>query len=93
LEIRSILFICFNITLVNYTRRLLAEKGIPLGRDGVQVKPFYELCSEIIGDRSNTADKIGQVVEAARCPHSGIAVIYTLKNLDQAGEPLLKKTL
>jgi len=49
-HIKSILFVCFNITLVNYIRRLLAKKGVPFGRDGVQVKHFYELCSEIIGE-------------------------------------------
>jgi len=48
--IKNILFVCFNITLVNYIRRLLAEKGVPFGQDGVRVKHFYELCSEIIGE-------------------------------------------
>ena len=49
-KIKSILFICYNITLANYIRRLLAEKGVPFGRNGVQVKHFYELCSKIIGE-------------------------------------------
>jgi len=49
-KIKSILFICYNITLANYIRRLLAENGVPFGRNGVQVKHFYELCSEIIGE-------------------------------------------
>lgn len=49
-SIQSILFVCFNITLVNYIRRLLSEKGVPFGGKGVQVKPFYELCAEIIGE-------------------------------------------
>jgi len=49
-HIKSILFVCFNITLVSYIRRLLAGKGVPFGKDGVQVKHFYELCSEIIGE-------------------------------------------
>jgi hypothetical protein len=35
-----------------------------------------------------TAAKIGQVVEAEGCPYSEIAVIYTLKKPDPAGEPL-----
>lgn len=48
--IKSILFICYNMMLINYIRRLLAEKGVPFGRDGVQVKHFYELCSEILGE-------------------------------------------
>ena len=49
-EIKNILFVCFNITLVNYIKRLLADKGIPLGKNGVQVFHFYQLCSEIIGE-------------------------------------------
>lgn len=50
-KIKSILFVCYNITLVNYIRRLLGEKGIPFGKEGVQVKQFFELCGEIIGER------------------------------------------
>ena len=40
--IRNILFVCYNITLVNYIRRLLADKHVPLGR----TKPLRgSLCS------------------------------------------------
>ncbi|MFC1516894.1 UvrD-helicase domain-containing protein, partial [Thermodesulfobacteriota bacterium] len=49
-DIKNILFVCFNITLVNYIKRLLANKGVPLGEHGVQVFHFYQLCSEIIGE-------------------------------------------
>lgn len=49
-QIQSILFVCFNITLVNYIRRLLSEKGVPFGSKGVQIKPFYVLCAEIVGE-------------------------------------------
>ncbi|MBN1546225.1 MAG: AAA family ATPase [Syntrophaceae bacterium] len=49
-KIKSILFVCYNITLVNYIRRLLGEKGVPFGIGGVQVKHFFELCAEIIGE-------------------------------------------
>ncbi|MBL7179014.1 MAG: AAA family ATPase [Desulfobacterales bacterium] len=49
-DIKNILFVCFNITLVNYIKRLLADKGAPLGENGVQVFHFYQLCSEIIGE-------------------------------------------
>ncbi len=45
------MFVCYNITLVNYIRRLLGEKGIPFGKEGVRVKQFFELCGEIIGER------------------------------------------
>ena len=67
--IKNILFVCFNITLVNYIRRLLAEKGVPFGQDGVQVKHFYELCSEIIGEpveyESEGSDYYEMVAEEA----------------------------
>jgi hypothetical protein len=49
-QINNILFVCYNITLVNYIRRLLAGKKVSLGENGVTVHHFYELCSEIIGE-------------------------------------------
>jgi hypothetical protein len=49
-KINNILFLCYNITLVNYIRRLLADKKVPLGENGVTVQHFYELCSVIIGE-------------------------------------------
>lgn len=49
-DIKTILFVCFNITLVDYIRRLLADKGVPLGENGLQVFHFYQLCSKIIGE-------------------------------------------
>ena len=49
-QINTILFVCYNITLVNYIRRLLSAKKVPLGENGVTVHHFYELCSEIIGE-------------------------------------------
>jgi len=49
--IRSILFVCFNITLVNYIKRLFANKKIPIGKDGVEVMHFYRLCSDILDER------------------------------------------
>jgi hypothetical protein len=48
--IKSILFVCYNITLVNYVKRILSAKGVPIGESGVKVCHFYELCSEIIGE-------------------------------------------
>ena len=49
-DIHNILFVCYNITLVNYIRRLLSEKKVPLGDASVTVCHFYELCAEIIGE-------------------------------------------
>ncbi len=48
-HIKKILFVCYNITLVNYIKRLLSDKKVPLGENGVEVLHFYELCSKILG--------------------------------------------
>ena len=48
---KRILLVCYNIALVSYLRRLLQEKGIVLGEDGVHVLHFYELCSRILGEK------------------------------------------
>jgi len=50
-EIENILFVCYNITLVNYIKRLLADKKVPLGEGGVEVMHFFELCSRILGEK------------------------------------------
>lgn len=50
-EIRTILFVCFNITLVNFIKRFLAQKGLQLGPNGVEVYHFYELCAQINGEK------------------------------------------
>ena len=42
--------VCYNITLVNYIRRLLADKHVPLGKDGVEVCHFFQLCAKITGE-------------------------------------------
>ena len=49
-NIKSILFVCFNVTLVNYIKRLLSSKGLPLGENGVQVTHIYQLCADILGE-------------------------------------------
>jgi hypothetical protein len=48
-KIKRILLVCYNIALVSYLKRLLLEKGVGLGDEGVQVRHFYEICSEILG--------------------------------------------
>jgi len=47
-NIKNILFVCYNITLVNYIKRLLSDKKVPLGENGVEVLHFFELCSKIL---------------------------------------------
>ena len=49
-KIKTILFVCFNVTLVNYIKRLLSSKGLPLGENGVHVTHFYQLCADILGE-------------------------------------------
>jgi len=48
--IKTLLLVCFNITLVAYIKRLLAQKAVPLGPAGVQVMHFYQLCATVIGE-------------------------------------------
>jgi hypothetical protein len=50
-SVKKILFVCFNITLVNYIKQLLSEKKVPMGEEGVEVLHFFELCSKITGER------------------------------------------
>jgi len=49
--VKRILFICYNVTLVNYIRRLLAAQGLPLGQEGVEVLHFFELCERLTGEK------------------------------------------
>jgi hypothetical protein len=49
-RVKHILLLCFNITLVNYIRRLLGAKGVPLGEGGVDVMHVYELCARVLGE-------------------------------------------
>jgi hypothetical protein len=48
--VTSVLFVCFNVTLVRYIKRLLAGKQVPMGEKGVDVVHFYELCNRINGE-------------------------------------------
>ena len=49
-SMKRILFVCYNITLVHYIRRLLAGKQVPMGTEGVEVCHFFELCAKITGE-------------------------------------------
>lgn len=49
-KVKRILLVCYNIALVSYLKRLLQEKGIGSGKNGVQVFHFYEVCSKILGE-------------------------------------------
>ncbi|BDQ36826.1 DNA helicase [Pseudodesulfovibrio nedwellii] len=56
-KVKRILFVCYNLTLANYIRRLLADKKLPLGKSGIDVFPFYQLCSRIVHE---TVDNDGE---------------------------------
>ncbi len=50
-QIRRILVVCYNIAFASYLRRLLLEKGVGLGEEGVEVFHFFELCAAVMGER------------------------------------------
>jgi len=45
------MLVCFNIALACYLKRLLQEKGIGVGKRGVEVCHFYEICAAVLGER------------------------------------------
>jgi hypothetical protein len=49
-KVKKILLVCYNIALVGYLKRLLQEKGLGIGTNGIEVCHFYELCSRILGE-------------------------------------------
>ncbi|MFC1817479.1 3'-5' exonuclease [Thermodesulfobacteriota bacterium] len=63
-KIKYILFLCYNITLVNYIKRLLSEKRIPLGENGVEVLHFFELCSKILNEKINFEKETGDYYQS-----------------------------
>ncbi len=49
-QIKKILLVCYNIALVGYLRRLIQEKGLGIGSNGIELCHFYELCARILGE-------------------------------------------
>ena len=47
---KRILFVCYNIALVGYLKRLIHEKRLGTGERGVHVHHFFQLCSLILGE-------------------------------------------
>lgn len=47
----KILFVCYNVSLVHFIKRLLAAKGVSLGVQGVDVVQYNEVCGRIIGEK------------------------------------------
>jgi len=76
--IKRVLFVCFNITLAHYIRRLLAQKHVPMGPAGVEVCHFFELCAKIAGEtvhyEKEEPDYYDMVVQLAleKLPETGL---------------------
>jgi len=49
-HIKSILFLCYNLTLVGYIKRLLKNKKIPMGHHCVEVYNFYDFCGTVLNE-------------------------------------------
>jgi len=47
-QIKRVLFVCYNIALVSYLKKLIRKKGVAVGKGGVEVYHFFELCAEIL---------------------------------------------
>lgn len=45
-----ILLTCYNIALIGYLKRLIQERGLGIGTDGIEVCHFFELCARILGE-------------------------------------------
>jgi len=58
-KVQRILYVCYNLALVPYVRRLLAQLRVPLGDPGVEVLPFYSLCERIVGSSVDHQDPDG----------------------------------
>ena len=85
--IKSILFVCFNITLVNYIKRLLSDKGVALGEGGVEILHYYQLCSKILGEEvsyeSEDSDYYRLVVQEALSKLKGKELKYDAILVDE----------
>lgn len=46
-KIQKVLFVCFNLALAGYIKRLLSRKGARFGDAHVTVLPFYDVCDRI----------------------------------------------
>ena len=61
--------VCYNIALVEYIKRLLQEKGLGIGTNGIDVCHFYELCArtleEVVHFENEDADYYGLVTQEA----------------------------
>ncbi len=87
-KIRRILYVCYNLALVPYVRRLLAQLRVPLGDPGVEVLPFYSLCERIVGSSVDHQDPDGgdyyQLINEEALARSPDCPKYDVVMLDEA---------
>jgi thymidine kinase len=86
-DVKKALFVCYNITLVNYIRRLLSGRKVPIGPSGIDVMHFYELCSKITGKKieyeKESLDYYNLVVETALDKAKDCGLKYDLILIDE----------
>ncbi len=87
-RVRPILFLCYNIMLVDYIKRLLIAQGVPLGPGQVEVMHLFELCAQLIGDpveyEQQGADYYDTVVELALAQLATVGSRYEAVLVDEA---------
>ncbi len=89
-EEMRMLFVCYNISLVHYIKRLLAAKGVPLGSRGVEVLQYNELCGKLLdekitheGEKSDYFDLITQMsLEAVKTSNLKYDAIFVDEGQD-----------
>lgn len=85
--VKRILFICYNVALVNYLRRLVAAQGVPLGPEGVEIVHFYDLCGKITGEavehENQDMDYYDIVMEDALSKEIPAAMLYDAILVDE----------
>lgn len=57
---KRILFVCYNIALVSYLKKLIQEKGLGAGKTGVHIHHFFHLCSLILGEPLHYENEEGE---------------------------------
>jgi len=49
--LKNVLFVCYNIALASYIKRLVQEQELGVGPSAVRVHHFYDLCSAVLGEK------------------------------------------
>lgn len=86
-DIGNILFVCSNIALVNYIKRLLSEKGVGIGPGAVEVYHFFDLCSKVLGEiiqsEKESAEYKLSIIEKALVRAVGAGIKYDAVLIDE----------